>query len=96
VTGVVGRAETLSSVYFLAAFLFYTKATKRKKSTGWRYLMLSMLSMATAMLCKEQGITIAGVCTVYELFVAQKVGLIQTYSISLVLKVDCSHSIYSV
>ncbi|RZF38686.1 hypothetical protein LSTR_LSTR003492 [Laodelphax striatellus] len=72
VTGVVGRAETLSSVYFLAAFLFYTKATKRKKSTGWRYLVLSMLSMATAMLCKEQGITIAGVCTVYELFVAQK------------------------
>ncbi|KFB49862.1 hypothetical protein ZHAS_00017887 [Anopheles sinensis] len=34
VTGVVGRAETLSSVFFLAAFIFYTKATRRKKSTG--------------------------------------------------------------
>lgn len=34
VTGVVGRAETLSSVFFLAAFLFYSKATKRKRVTG--------------------------------------------------------------
>jgi hypothetical protein len=34
VTGVVGRAETLSSVFYLAAFIFYTKATRRKKSTG--------------------------------------------------------------
>lgn len=34
VTGVVGRAETLSSVFFIAAFIFYTKATRRKKCTG--------------------------------------------------------------
>lgn len=34
VTGVVGRAETLSSVFFLAAFIFYTKATRRKRATG--------------------------------------------------------------
>ena len=30
----MGRAETLSSVFFLAAFIFYTKSTRRKKSTG--------------------------------------------------------------
>ncbi|KFB49861.1 hypothetical protein ZHAS_00017886 [Anopheles sinensis] len=40
---------------------------------GWRYLCLSMLFVATAMLCKEQGITITGVCAIYEIFVAQKV-----------------------
>lgn len=34
VTGVVGRAETLSSVFFLAAFILYSKATKCKKYTG--------------------------------------------------------------
>lgn len=34
-----------------------------------------MLSIATAMLCKEQGITVAGVCAAYELFVVQKVRL---------------------
>ncbi|XP_075235033.1 protein O-mannosyl-transferase Tmtc3-like [Lycorma delicatula] len=75
VTGVVGRAETLSSVYFLASFMFYIKATRRKRSTGWRPLALSMVSVATAMLCKEQGITVTGVCAVYELFVAQKLRL---------------------
>lgn len=40
---------------------------------GWKYLMLAILSVATAMLCKEQGITVTGVCAVYEVFVAQKV-----------------------
>jgi tetratricopeptide (TPR) repeat protein len=34
-----------------------------------------MLSIATAMLCKEQGITVAGVCAAYEIFVTQKVRL---------------------
>lgn len=72
VTGVVGRAETLSSVFFLAAFMFYTKSAKRKRSTGWRPLIISMISVATAMLCKEQGITVTGICAVYELIVAQK------------------------
>lgn len=42
--------------------------------SGWKYLLLSMISIATAMLCKEQGITVAGVCAAYEIFVAQKVG----------------------
>lgn len=41
--------------------------------SGWRFLILAMLSVATAMLCKEQGITVTGVCTIYEVFVAQKV-----------------------
>lgn len=35
-------------------------------------MFLSMLSIATAMLCKEQGITVAGVCAAYEIFVVQK------------------------
>ncbi|XP_049825816.1 protein O-mannosyl-transferase Tmtc3-like [Aethina tumida] len=75
VTGVVGRAETLSSVFFLAAFILYSKASKSKKYTGWKHLIFSMISIATAMLCKEQGITIAGVCATYEIFVSQKIRL---------------------
>lgn len=96
VTGVVGRAEIICSIFFLAAFIFYTKASRRKKSTGnerkipsrrafhvltmrflstigWRYLFLSVLAVTAAMLCKEQGITICGICAVYEIFVVQKV-----------------------
>lgn len=82
VTGVVGRAETLSSVFFLAAFIFYTKATRRKKATGWRYLTLAMIFVATAMLCKEQGITITGICAIYEIFVAQKIRLSDIYHLA--------------
>jgi protein O-mannosyl-transferase len=76
VTGVVGRAETLSSVFFIAAFMFYSQATRHRKQTSWRMMTLAVLSVATAMLCKEQGITILGVCFAYELFVTQKVSAV--------------------
>jgi len=29
--------------------------------------------VAVAMLCKEQGITVVGVCAIYEMFISQKV-----------------------
>lgn len=35
-----------------------------------------MISVATAMLCKEQGITVTAICAVYEIFVIQKVSLL--------------------
>lgn len=73
VTGVVGRAETLSSLFYLLAFIMYTKSAKQKRTTGWRPLLLSMLFVSIAMLCKEQGITVAGVCFIYEIFVVHKV-----------------------
>lgn len=44
--------------------------------SGWRQLGVSMILVATAMLCKEQGITVTGVCAVYEIFVAQKVSVL--------------------
>lgn len=34
------------------------------------------MCLSVAMLCKEQGITIAGVCALYEVFVAQKVNFV--------------------
>lgn len=73
VTGVVGRAETLSSVFYLSAYLLYAEATKRKKYSGWKPMTLSVMCLSVAMLCKEQGITMAGVCALYEIFVAQKI-----------------------
>ncbi|KAL2719563.1 protein O-mannosyl-transferase Tmtc3-like isoform X1 [Vespula squamosa] len=73
VTGVVGRAETLSSLFYLAALITYNKCCISKKSTGWKSLILSMFFVFTAMLCKEQGITATAVCVIYEIFVVQKV-----------------------
>ncbi|XP_014213577.1 transmembrane and TPR repeat-containing protein CG4050-like [Copidosoma floridanum] len=73
VTGVVGRAETLSSLFYLAAFTTYIKCCRSKRSTGWRSLIMSMFFVFIAMLCKEQGITVTAVCVLYEIFVVQRV-----------------------
>ncbi|XP_047545699.1 protein O-mannosyl-transferase Tmtc3 isoform X3 [Vanessa atalanta] len=72
VTGVVGRAEMLSSLFFLGALLCYARAATRRRYTDWRYVAACTACVGIAMLCKEQGITITAVCVVYELFVAQK------------------------
>ena len=36
-------------------------------------LFMTVVLVAVATLCKEQGITVVGICCVYEIFVAQKV-----------------------
>lgn len=71
VTGVVGRAELLSSIFFLAAFLSYTKSKGPDNSIVWTPIALTVFLVAVATLCKEQGITVVGICCVYEVFIAQ-------------------------
>ncbi|XP_078534991.1 protein O-mannosyl-transferase TMTC3 isoform X2 [Lissotriton helveticus] len=71
VTGVVGRAELLSSIFLLAAFLFYTKSKGPDNTIVWTPIALAVLLVAVATLCKEQGITVVGICCVYEVFIAQ-------------------------
>ncbi|XP_061576896.1 protein O-mannosyl-transferase TMTC3 [Cololabis saira] len=71
VTGVVGRAELLSSIFLLAAFLSYTKSTSADHSIVWAPIALTVVLVAAATLCKEQGITVVGICCVHEVFVAQ-------------------------
>ncbi|KAI0217673.1 Protein O-mannosyl-transferase TMTC3 [Lamellibrachia satsuma] len=75
VTGVVGRAELLSSLCYLAALMTYAKCTGSKTKTVWRHLLMTIVLVAIAMLCKEQGITVVGVCCVYEVFVAKKMSV---------------------
>ncbi|XP_041352058.1 protein O-mannosyl-transferase TMTC3-like [Gigantopelta aegis] len=72
VTGVVGRAEMLSSIFFLAAFMTYSKSTGFRAKIDWISLVVTVVLVTVAMLCKEQGITVIGVCCVYEVFVAQR------------------------
>lgn len=73
VTGVVGRAELLSSIFYLGAFISYAKAVgARRQTTNWFQLLTSTAGcIVCSMLCKEQGITVTGVCFVYELIVVQ-------------------------
>ena len=73
VTGVVGRAELLASVFFLSAILAYSKSTKSdRKSTKWRWVTSTVILATLSMLSKEQGVTVVAVCAVYELVVIQK------------------------
>ncbi|XP_069620492.1 protein O-mannosyl-transferase TMTC3 isoform X3 [Ranitomeya imitator] len=71
VTGVVGRAELLSSIFLLAAFLSYTKSKGSDNSIVWTPIAAAVFLVAVATLCKEQGITVVGICCVYEVFIAQ-------------------------
>lgn len=41
----------------------------------WAPIALTVVLVAAATLCKEQGITVVGICCVYEVFVAQGVRL---------------------
>ncbi|XP_035280751.1 protein O-mannosyl-transferase TMTC3 [Anguilla anguilla] len=71
VTGVVGRAELLSSIFLLLAFLSYTRSKGSDHSIVWSPIALTVVLVAIATLCKEQGVTVIGICCVYEVFVAQ-------------------------
>ena len=39
----------------------------------WTPIALTVFLVAVATLCKEQGITVVGICCVYEVFIAQGV-----------------------
>ncbi|RWS11056.1 transmembrane and TPR repeat-containing protein CG4050-like protein [Dinothrombium tinctorium] len=75
VTGVVGRAELLSTMFFLFAFHAYINATKRRSVTCWSLILLCVILTVLATLCKEQGITVIAVCLFHELFIGQKINL---------------------
>ncbi|KAF8795853.1 Protein O-mannosyl-transferase Tmtc3 like protein [Argiope bruennichi] len=81
VTGIVGRAEILSSFFFLLAFLSYIKCSKSYLSTDHLQLCCCLLFIICATLSKEQGITVAGVCFLYEIFVVQKLRLLDILQI---------------
>lgn len=77
VSGLVGRADLLGALFFILSFLFYVKCCSVDSDVNgstyklsWKYLLSSMVSCCIAMLCKEQGITVLGVCCVYDLIVA--------------------------
>ncbi|XP_055936322.1 protein O-mannosyl-transferase Tmtc3-like isoform X1 [Argiope bruennichi] len=72
VTGVVGRAEILSSLFFLLAFLCYTNAATAVPNTDWTSMSWCLLFVGMATFSKEQGITVVGVCCAFEIFVVHR------------------------
>merc|ERR1719193_499446 len=74
VTGVVGRAELLASLFFLSALLRYKELAASGRGSvrlEWKGLMWISVLVALSMLCKEQGITVLGLCVLHEMFVEQ-------------------------
>jgi hypothetical protein len=72
VANIVGRAEILSCICFFAALLSYCAACQ--------YSMLGLVPCIAftiaAVLCKEQGIMVVGVCLVYDVLIQSKFDLL--------------------
>jgi hypothetical protein len=69
VANIVGRAEILSAIFYLLSFLMYLNALYTLSHYQWIYLFISVCFAITSMLCKEQGVTVLGICLLYELYV---------------------------
>ncbi|XP_078529890.1 protein O-mannosyl-transferase TMTC1 [Lissotriton helveticus] len=76
VTGIVGRADVLACLLFLLSFLSYNRSVDQfypgqhfPPTASPFFLLLSLILGTSAMLVKETGITVFGVCLVYDLFV---------------------------
>ncbi|XP_059490524.1 protein O-mannosyl-transferase TMTC4 [Neocloeon triangulifer] len=71
VAGIVGRADLLCALFFFLAFLSYCKSVDSSifsiqilPAVIW--LDLTMIFSLVSMLCKEQGITVIGLCSAYD------------------------------
>nr|CAD7202138.1 unnamed protein product [Timema douglasi] len=74
VAGVVGRADLLCALLYFLSFLVYCSAVSIKGSFHQSSLViLSMGLAALAMLAKEQGITVIGLCSVYDIIIASRI-----------------------
>lgn len=84
VAGLVGRADVGACMFFLAALLTYIKSCpdhntgspdndNNSKRTNWGLLLMSLGISAASMLTKEQGITVLGVCAVYEAIIVSRI-----------------------
>ncbi|XP_075796829.1 protein O-mannosyl-transferase TMTC1 isoform X6 [Pelodiscus sinensis] len=74
VTGIVGRADVLACLLFLLAFLSYTRSVDQfyvgehfPPTASPFFLLLSLFLGTCAMLVKETGVTVFGVCLIYDL-----------------------------
>ncbi|XP_068442484.1 protein O-mannosyl-transferase TMTC1 isoform X1 [Clinocottus analis] len=76
VSGIVGRADVLACLLFLLTFLSYIRSvgvcvsedSLPSMASAW-FMLISLLLGTCAMLVKETGITVFGVCVLYDALV---------------------------
>ncbi|KAG5830560.1 hypothetical protein ANANG_G00312000 [Anguilla anguilla] len=73
VSGIVGRADVLACLLFLLTFLSYIRSVdgscageRAPPTVSYWSLLLSLLLGTCAMLVKETGVTVFGVCVLYD------------------------------
>ncbi|XP_066264640.1 protein O-mannosyl-transferase TMTC1-like isoform X1 [Branchiostoma lanceolatum] len=74
VSGIVGRADVLAGLLFLLSFLAFTRSVSpvwSGASSHGQYVLCLLLG-ACAMLVKEQGITVLGVCVLYDTVICRR------------------------
>jgi len=67
VANIVGRSEMLAAVFFLLALITYQKATQNRNSFTTLWVLATISLSVTSLLCKEQGVTVLGLCLVSDL-----------------------------
>ncbi|CAN7996192.1 unnamed protein product [Ixodes hexagonus] len=83
VSAIVGRADLLCALFFVLSFLCFVRSCSSGDEDCFKYNVRSsclwLLGSATlaivSMLCKEPGITVVGVCFVYDAVVICKIDL---------------------
>ncbi|GFN94614.1 transmembrane and tpr repeat-containing protein 4 [Plakobranchus ocellatus] len=68
VAGIVGRADLLYAVFFILSFISYVRGCwPASQSSSLSWVVLSMLLCSLATFCKEQGITVIGICSAFDI-----------------------------
>ncbi|OXU28349.1 hypothetical protein TSAR_008306 [Trichomalopsis sarcophagae] len=74
VAGLVGRADVLCGLFMWLSILSYYKCIHSDSFIiQYNCIVLCIMNSAIAMFCKETGITILGVCIIYDLIIVNKV-----------------------
>ncbi|BES97585.1 Hypothetical protein NTJ_10399 [Nesidiocoris tenuis] len=73
VAGIVGRADLMCAFFSIASMLIYAHATTLESGQSLHYTFLASFLAGFAMLSKEQGITTLGLCSAYDLIVANTI-----------------------
>lgn len=89
VAGIVGRADLLCALLFILSFLCYVRSccqdTVSRPSASLHcpdtfsmaWFCLSVVFCGLSVLCKEQGITVIGICSAYDIIVICQVDVIR-------------------
>ncbi|XP_053597358.1 protein O-mannosyl-transferase TMTC4 [Microplitis demolitor] len=84
VAGIVGRADILCAIFVWLSVLFYSRCIYEKNLIILiKNLLMCILCITYAMLCKEIGITAIGICYAYDLTIVNKKNI---YDIIIILK----------